>query len=95
MNPFRNRPLLFCSLIAYTMTLGAVLLYLRFPAEQFNAFCQTKLEQLLPETQCSIGKLRYIFPVSMEADTIVFSNAVIDQPVFGRFCQGDVSPDFL
>jgi type II secretion system protein N len=72
MNPFKNRPLLFCSLIIYTLLLTAVLLYLRFPAENFKLFCQIKLEQLLPGIQCSIGELRYKFPMSMEVNTITF-----------------------
>jgi len=74
MNPFKNRPLLFCSLIVYTLLLTTVLLYLRFPAENFKLFCQIKLEQLLPRTQCSIGALRYRFPMSMEMDTITFKD---------------------
>lgn len=72
MNPFKNRPLLFCGLILYTLLLCAALLYIRFPAEQFKLFCQTKLEQLLPGTRCSIGELRYKFPVAMEISTLNF-----------------------
>ncbi len=94
MNPFKNRPLLFCSLIAYVILLGAALLYLRFPTEQFNAFCQAKVEQLLPGTQCSINKLRYIFPMSMEADTIVFSNAVNNKQTLGTINQLTIRPQF-
>lgn len=74
MNPFRNRPLLFCSLILYTLLLTAALLYFRFPAEDFKLFCQNKLSQLLPETQCTIADLQYKFPLGMELQTIHFKN---------------------
>ena len=74
MNPFRNRPLLFCSLILYTLLLTAALLYLRFPTEDVKLFCQGKLAQLLPETQCSIANFRYKFPFGLEVKTINFTD---------------------
>lgn len=74
MNPFKNRPLLFCSLILYTFLLTAALLYYRFPAEDFKLFCQNKLSQLLPETQCTIADFRYKFPLGMELQKIHFKD---------------------
>lgn len=74
MNPFRNKPLLFCSLILYTFLLTAALLYFRFPAEDFKLFCQNKLSQLLPETQCSIADVRYKFPLGLAVETIHFKD---------------------
>ncbi len=74
MNPFRHRPFLFCSLILYTFLLTAALLYYRFPAEDFKLFCQNKLSQLLPETQCTITDLHYKFPLGMEVETIHFKD---------------------
>jgi len=87
MNPFKNKPLLFIGLIAYTIILGAALLYFRFPTEQFNTFCQSKFEQLLPGTQCSIDKIEYLFPVSMKADTITFTDPANNKQVLGTIDQ--------
>lgn len=83
MNPFKNRPLLFCSLILYTLLLTAALLYLRFPAEDFKHFCQSRLEQLLPGTRCTINEFRYVFPLGMEIESISFTEKQgNDQPLF-------------
>jgi len=70
MNPFKNRPWLFISLILYTLLLTSALLYFRFPAEQFKLFCQTKVEQLFPNTTCSISSLHFKYPFSFEAEDI-------------------------
>ncbi len=94
MNPFKNRPLLCCSLIAYMIVLGSVLLYIRFPTDQFNAFCQTKLEQLLPGTQCTIKKIRCLFPVGMQADTIIFNDMAKNKQVLGTIDQLTIRPQF-
>ncbi len=94
MTSFKKRLLLFFSLIVYTIILGTGLLYLRFPTAQFNAFCQTKFAQLLPGTQCSIQKIRYTFPVSIEADTIIFTNAARNKQVLGIIDQLTITPEF-
>ena len=73
MNPFKNRPLLFISLIIYTFLLTAILLYFRFPAEDIKLFCQTRLTQLLPGSQCTISALRYKFPLGVKVETIHFT----------------------
>jgi type II secretion system protein N len=70
MNPFKGRPWIFITLIFYTLFLTAALLYIRFPAEQFKVFCQTKLEQVFPETSCTINNLRFKYPFSLEAEEI-------------------------
>ena len=70
MNPFKNRPLLLFSLIFYTFILAGALLYLRFPTDDFKLFCQNKLTQLLPGTQCTIDNIGYKFPFGMEIQTI-------------------------
>lgn len=74
MNPFKNRPLLLFSLIFYTFILTGALLYLRFPTDDFKLFCQNKLTQLLPGTQCTIDNLRYKFPFGIEIQTIHFKD---------------------
>ncbi|HID69094.1 MAG TPA: type II secretion system protein GspN [Desulfobacterales bacterium] len=74
MNPFRSRPLFFTGLIIYGLLLTAALLYFRFPAKKFKTFCQTQVEQLLPDTRCSISKIRYKFPFAMEIIDIDLSS---------------------
>jgi len=70
MNPFKGRPWIVITLILYTLLLTGALLYLRFPAEQFKVFCQTKIEQVFPDTSCTINKLRFKYPFSLEAEAI-------------------------
>jgi len=74
MNPFRGRPLFFTGLVIYGLLLTAALLYFRFPAEKFKTFCQTQVEQLLPDTRCSISKIRYKLPFSFEIIDIDLSS---------------------
>ncbi len=66
MNPFRGRPLFFISLIIYGLLLTAALLYFRFPSEKFKTFCQAQVENLLPDTRCSISEIRYKLPFAFE-----------------------------
>jgi type II secretion system protein N len=74
MTPSRNRFLLFWGLPLYTLLLTVALLYYRFHAEELRLFCQTKLEQLLPGTHCSVGNLSYRFPLSMNLKQIDFKS---------------------
>lgn len=74
MNFLRNRLVLSCSLILYTLLLTAALLYFRFPAEKLKLSCQLRLEQLLSVNHCTIGQLSYHFPFSMVANEIQFSS---------------------
>ncbi len=92
MNPFRNRLFLFCSLIVYTLSLTVALLYYRFPAEKFKLFCQTKLEQLLPGTQCSIDNLNYRFPLAIKIEQIRFSNGQKKGQILGIINQAIIHP---
>ncbi len=66
MNPFKGRPLFFTTLIIYGLLLTVALLYFRFPAEKFKIFCQAQVENLLPDTRCSISKIRYRLPFAVE-----------------------------
>lgn len=66
MNFFRNRPLFIGSMVVYSILLTIALLYFRFPAEKFTTFCQTQVEQLFPDTRCSISKIHYKFPFAVE-----------------------------
>lgn len=70
MNPFKGRPWIFVTLLLYTLFLTGALLYFRFPAAQFKVFCQTKIEQMFPDTICTISKLRFKYPFSLEAEEI-------------------------
>lgn len=70
MNPFKGRPWTFITLILYTLLLTGALLYFRFPADQFKVFCQTKIEQVFPDTNCTISDLRFKYPFSLEAEEI-------------------------
>jgi len=92
MNPFRNRPFLFCGLILYTLLLTAALLYFRFPTDDFKVFCQNKLSQLLPETQCTIGDFRYKFPLGMEVENIHFKDKQKTEQILFTIDQAVIRP---
>lgn len=92
MNPFRNRPLLFCSLILYTLFLTAALLYLRFPSEKFKIFCQTRVEQILPDTRCSISQIGLKFPLSMDINEMKLISSQSTKQEFLSIEQVRISP---
>ena len=92
MNPFKNRPFLFLGLIIYTLLVAGALLYYRFPADTFRLFCQTKLEQLLPGTTCSIAALQYKFPLSIEANAININSAQGKKETFCTIDQAIIRP---
>ncbi len=64
---------------AYAVLLTVVLLYVRFPAEKFKAYCEERIEILLPDSVCSIGDLAYRFPLSASFDTIKISRMINGQ----------------
>lgn len=92
MNPFRNKPWLFTSLILYTLFLAAALLYFRFPAEQFKLFCQAKIELLFPGTTCSISDLRFKYPFSFEAEEISISEEQGKEEQIATITLATISP---
>ncbi|MBB5347351.1 type II secretion system protein GspN [Desulfoprunum benzoelyticum] len=60
----------YCS---YALVLTAVLLYVRFPAQEFKEYCTRKAEGLFNGTKCTIGKITYAFPFNLRFDTVKFS----------------------
>ncbi len=92
MNPFKNRIMLFCSLLTYTMLLTAVLLYFRFPAEEFKLFCQTKAEQLLPGTHCTVDNIHYSFPLSVTIQQIDFNDTLGKKQLLCSVDQATITP---
>jgi type II secretion system protein N len=55
---------------AYAVMLTALLLYVRFPAEKFKAYCEKRIEQLLPGSVCNIDNINYNFPLSADLENI-------------------------
>lgn len=51
--------------VIYGLVLTSVLLYVRFPTENFKSFCEQQLEQSLHASDCSIQRIRYSFPISI------------------------------
>ena len=58
----------------YAVVLTAVLLYVRFPAQEFKEYCTRKAEGLFNGTKCTIGKIAYAFPFSIRFDTVKFTS---------------------
>jgi type II secretion system protein N len=71
---FERKIVLLMALFCYGFFCAVVVLYFRFPSEKLQLFCETKLEQLLTNSDCSISGLGYGFPFSVTADTIRFSD---------------------
>ncbi len=71
---FERKIVLLVTLFCYGLFCAVVVLYFRFPSEKLQLFCETKLEQLLTNSDCSISGLGYGFPFSVTADTIRFSD---------------------
>ena len=64
---------------AYAVLLTVVLLYVRFPAEKFKAYCESRIENLLPGSACNVDRIVYQFPVSTVLETIKISRVVEGQ----------------
>jgi len=58
---FSLRSLLY---VTYAVLLTVLLLYVRFPGEKFKAYCEQRVEQLLPGSACTIEEIAYRFPLS-------------------------------
>ncbi len=61
---------------AYAVLLTAVLLYVRFPAEKFRAYCEKRIEHLLTDSTCKIEGIAYRFPLSASFDTIKITRVI-------------------
>jgi type II secretion system protein N len=65
--------------LAYAVLLTAVLLFVRFPAEKFKAYCEKRIERLLPGSACTIDHIVYRFPLSAAFETLKISRAIDGQ----------------
>ncbi len=72
MGIFKNKFSFFLLLSIYTLLLTGGLLYYRFPAESFKQYCETSLEQFLPDSKCSIKSISYTFPMAVTLTNIEF-----------------------
>ncbi len=63
--------------MVYAVILTAVLLYVRFPAEQFKQYCERRVENILPDSTCTIEQIGYRLPFSAVYKNIAL-NRVID-----------------
>lgn len=64
---------------AYALLLTVVLLYVRFPAEKFKAYCEKRIERLLPGSTCNVDHIAYRFPLTTVLETIIISRVVDGQ----------------
>lgn len=62
MSILKRHPFASLLLILYLCLLTVSLLYFRFPEKQFLRYLELKVEQVLPETLCSIADISYTFP---------------------------------
>lgn len=51
--------------LAYGLTLLALLLYARFPADKFKQFCENRLGSLLTDSTCAIDRIEYQLPLTL------------------------------
>jgi type II secretion system protein N len=64
------------SYLAYAVLLTLVLLYVRFPAEKFKAYCENRIERLLPGSACKIDRVSYLFPLSTVLENVIINRAI-------------------
>ena len=57
----------------YGALLFIALLYLRFPGEDFRAYCEHLVEKALPGVNCTISKVSYDFPVGLHFEKMRIS----------------------
>lgn len=62
--------------MCYGLVLTIVLLYIRFPSEEFRAYCEKQAETTLDISDCTIEKIGYSFPIS-----IAFTNVNLEKTV--------------
>lgn len=69
-----------CFYLIYALGLTAVLLYYRFPAEEFKSFCEKATEKIFEGSSCSIGEIDITWPLTVRFSNIILSNAFAGQP---------------
>ncbi len=58
----KREVLYWTSCCLYGVVLTGVLLYIRFPGDKLRKYCERFIENSIPETSCTIGKIQYTFP---------------------------------
>ena len=84
----------FLSYLVYAVVLTGILLYVRFPADKFRAYCEQRLEHLAGSRECTIAEIHYLFPAAVEFEKIRIGQSEerkSDRIVFDKL---KVSPDF-
>ncbi len=83
--------------LLYAVALTALLLYVRFPTEKFKSYCEYRVEQVMEIGKCSIGKIGYHFPASVEFLNVKIIQTVDDKPssvIFDRLKISTAIKDF-
>jgi type II secretion system protein N len=65
--------------MGYGIILTLVLLYIRFPSASFKSYCERRIEGVLVNTTCSIEKIGYSFPFSVNVDQLKLQKNVGEQ----------------
>ena len=65
--------------LLYAVALTALLLYVRFPTEKFKSYCEYRVEQVVKNGKCSIAKIGYHFPASIELSKVRITKTVDDK----------------
>jgi len=80
--------------LLYAVVLTSVLLYVRFPTEKFILFCEHRLQQFSEGAECSISKIDYSFPLTLEfVDVRIGSSDVKSDSL--KIDQLQLSPTFI
>jgi type II secretion system protein N len=83
------------SYLAYAVLLTLVLLYVRFPAEKFKAYCENRIERLLPGSACKVDRIVYRFPLSTVLENVIISRGIDGQEANMVVTRLVVSPEPL
>ncbi len=69
------------SVVLYGVILFGVLLYLRFPTDKFRSFCERFVEKSIPAVECTIGRVKYGFPLNVIFEGVELKNANVKAEV--------------
>lgn len=79
--------------VMYAVLLTAVLLYVRFPAEKFKQYWVQRIENLAPDSTCTIDHIGYRFPLSATFATIRLNRVIDEQEIAMVVDQLVISPE--